>query len=86
MFPPRLYPIIDVACYPDVAALFAAAEEFAAACTLLQGRNKPGNTRQAFADAREPRAGAPGFRPVFADTGLGILTSYPPPTLHHIGV
>jgi thiamine-phosphate pyrophosphorylase len=54
---PRLYPILDAACFPDAAEMFAAAEELAAAgCTLLQYRNKSGTTRQMLAEARELRA------------------------------
>ena len=55
--PPRLYPILDAACFPDAAEIFAAAEEFAAAgVTLLQYRNKSGNARQMLGEARELRA------------------------------
>jgi thiamine-phosphate pyrophosphorylase len=54
---PRLYPILDVACFPDAAVMFAAAEELAAAgCTLLQYRNKFGNARQMLDQAQELRA------------------------------
>lgn len=54
---PQLYPILDAACFPDVAGLFAAAEELAAAgCTLLQYRNKCGNARRMLEEARELRA------------------------------
>ena len=54
---PRLYPILDAACFPDAAGMFAAAEELAAAgCTLLQYRNKSGNARQMLEEARELRA------------------------------
>ncbi len=54
---PRLYPILDAACFPDAAEMLAAAEEFAAAgCTLVQYRNKSGNARQMLDDARELRA------------------------------
>jgi thiamine-phosphate pyrophosphorylase len=57
MFLPRLYPILDAACFPNAAALFAAAEEFAAAgCTLLQYRNKSGSARHMLDEARELRA------------------------------
>jgi len=57
MFLPRLYPILDAACFPNAAALFAAAEELAAAgCTLLQYRNKSGNARHMTDEARELRA------------------------------
>jgi thiamine-phosphate pyrophosphorylase len=54
---PRLYPILDAACFPDAAGMFAAAEELAAAgCTLLQYRNKSGNARRMLEEARELRA------------------------------
>jgi thiamine-phosphate pyrophosphorylase len=44
---PRLYAILDAACFPDGAALFSAAEELVAAgVTLIQYRNKSANTRQ----------------------------------------
>jgi len=53
---PRLYPILDAACFPDAAEMFAAAEEIVAAgCTLLQYRNKSGNARQMLDEARELR-------------------------------
>jgi len=61
MFLPRLYPILDAACFPNANALFTDAEELAAAgCTLLQYRNKSGNARQMLDQARELRAR---FRP-----------------------
>ena len=58
---PRLYPILDAACFSDAdddgGRLVAAAEELAAAgCTLLQYRNKSGNARKMLAEARELRA------------------------------
>jgi thiamine-phosphate pyrophosphorylase len=54
---PRLYPILDAACFPDVGGISAAAEELAAAsCTLLQYRNKSGNARRMLDEARELRA------------------------------
>jgi thiamine-phosphate pyrophosphorylase len=54
---PRLYPILDAACFPDPAAMFAAADELTAAgCTLLQYRNKSGNARRMLEKARELRA------------------------------
>jgi thiamine-phosphate pyrophosphorylase len=54
---PRLYPILDAACFPDADAMFAAAEQLTAAgCTLLQYRNKSGNGRQMLDEARELRA------------------------------
>jgi thiamine-phosphate pyrophosphorylase len=54
---PRLYPILDPACFRNNESLFAAAEELAAAgCTLLQYRNKSGNARRMLDEARELRA------------------------------
>ena len=51
---PRLYPILDTACFADDAAMFAAAEELAAAgVTLLQYRNKSGGARQMLEQARQ---------------------------------
>jgi thiamine-phosphate pyrophosphorylase len=53
---PRLYPILDSSCFPNSAALFIAAEELVAAgCTLLQYRNKSGNSRLMLDEARELR-------------------------------
>ncbi|MGO8983745.1 MAG: thiamine phosphate synthase [Terriglobales bacterium] len=53
---PRLYPIVDPACFHEVSEMFAAAEELAAAgCTLLQYRNKSGNARLMLDHARELR-------------------------------
>ena len=50
----RLYPILDPACFPGANAMFAAAEELAAAgCTLLQYRNKSGSSRRMLDEARE---------------------------------
>jgi len=54
---PRLYPILDTACFPDAPGMSAAAEEIAAAgCTLLQYRNKPGNARLMLEQARQLKA------------------------------
>jgi thiamine-phosphate pyrophosphorylase len=54
---PRLYPILDAACFSDAAGMFAAAEELAATgCTLLQYRNKFGNAGRMLAEARELKA------------------------------
>jgi len=51
---PRLYPILDAACFSDEMALFVAAESFTAAgCALIQYRNKSGNARQMLEQARE---------------------------------
>jgi thiamine-phosphate pyrophosphorylase len=56
MLLPRLYPILDAACFPDAPALFAAAEELAAAgCALLQYRDKCGAARRILDQARELR-------------------------------
>ncbi len=53
---PRIYPILDRACFPEVDQLFAAAEIFARnGCTILQYRNKAGNSREILSDARELR-------------------------------
>ena len=61
---PRLYPILDAGCFPDPRDLIAAGEGLiAAGCTVLQYRNKSGNTRVMLEQARElrrlSRAGAP---------------------------
>jgi thiamine-phosphate pyrophosphorylase len=54
---PRLYPIIDPACFSDPARMFAAAEDFVVAgITLLQYRNKSGSARRMLEQARELRA------------------------------
>ena len=54
---PRLYPILDPACFPDGREMFAAAEELAAAgITLLQYRYKQGTARQMLDEARELRS------------------------------
>ena len=50
----RLYPILDIACFEDAAALFTAADELAAtSITMLQYRNKSGNAREMLDQARE---------------------------------
>jgi thiamine-phosphate pyrophosphorylase len=57
MLLPRLYPILDAGCFADANAMFAAAEELAAAgCTLLQYRNKSGSARQMLDQARALRS------------------------------
>lgn len=54
---PRIYPILDAACFHNAAEMFDTAEELAAAgCTLLQYRNKSGSARQMLEEARELRA------------------------------
>jgi thiamine-phosphate pyrophosphorylase len=51
---PRLYAILDPSYFTDSASFFAAAESFAASgVTLVQYRNKIGNTRQMLDQARE---------------------------------
>src|ERR1700716_2690583 len=51
---PRLYPVLDAACFSEAAMMFTAAEELAAAgVTLLQYRNKTDNPRQMLGQARE---------------------------------
>jgi thiamine-phosphate pyrophosphorylase len=53
---PRLYAIVDVSLLPDNRALLAAAQELATGgVTLLQYRNKSGNSRQMLEQARELR-------------------------------
>jgi thiamine-phosphate pyrophosphorylase len=50
----RLYPILDRSCFPDLAALLAAAQALAqAGCLIIQYRNKSGNARQMLEQARE---------------------------------
>jgi thiamine-phosphate pyrophosphorylase len=57
MLLPRLYPILDPACFGEPAGMLAVAEELAAAgITLLQYRNKSGNSRRMLDEARELRA------------------------------
>jgi thiamine-phosphate pyrophosphorylase len=53
---PRLYPILDAACFQDALGLTSAADELVAAgATLLQYRNKSGNARAMLDQARELR-------------------------------
>lgn len=53
---PRLYPILDSACFSDTRRLLQAAEELATAgVSLVQYRNKSGSARQILAQARELR-------------------------------
>ena len=53
---PRLYAILDTACFPNSEALFSTAEEMSASgVTLLQYRNKSGNAREMLEQARELR-------------------------------
>ncbi len=53
---PRLYPILDAGWFSDATAMFTAAAELAAACTLIQYRNKSGNARTMLDEARKLRA------------------------------
>src|SRR5580698_5446848 len=51
---PRLYVILDTACFPDSPALFSTAEELVAGgVTLLQYRNKSATAREMLEQARE---------------------------------
>jgi len=53
---PRLYPIVDAACFSTTEELVRFAEQLlAAGCTLLQYRNKTGNARVMLDQARELR-------------------------------
>jgi len=54
MLLPRLYAILDAACFADGEAMLAAAAELiASGVTLLQYRNKYGNAREMLDQARE---------------------------------
>jgi thiamine-phosphate pyrophosphorylase len=54
---PRLYPIIDASRFEDTAAMLAAAEELRAGrVTLLQYRNKSGDSRQILEQGRALKA------------------------------
>jgi thiamine-phosphate pyrophosphorylase len=69
---PRLYPIVDAACFSTTADLVAfAAELMAAGCTLLQYRNKSGDERAMLEQARSlrsrARAPAPHLRLIMND-------------------
>ena len=53
---PRLYPILDAGCFPDINAILAFARELAAGgVTLLQYRNKTASAREILSQARELR-------------------------------
>jgi thiamine-phosphate pyrophosphorylase len=53
---PRLYPILDIACFPSLKAMLTVAEELAAAgATLMQYRDKSGNGRKMLDNARALR-------------------------------
>lgn len=53
---PRIYPIVDVACFPERSQIFPFAEALVkAGCKLLQYRNKQGTAREMLSDARELR-------------------------------
>ncbi|HEY3974867.1 MAG TPA: thiamine phosphate synthase [Candidatus Sulfotelmatobacter sp.] len=70
---PRLYPILDAACFPSAETLFNAAVELrSAGVTLLQYRNKSGNARVMLEQARELREHLGGTHPNTAkDAALG---------------
>ena len=51
---PRLYPILDAACFPSADSLYVAAGQLASGgVTLIQYRNKAGNAREMLEQARE---------------------------------
>jgi len=51
---PRLYAILDAACFGDTGVMLHAAEELVAGgCTLIQYRNKTGTAREMLEQARE---------------------------------
>lgn len=53
---PRLYGIVDAACFADAGAMFDTADKFVAGgCTLLQYRNKSASSRRMLDEARELR-------------------------------
>lgn len=53
---PRIYPILDRSCFANPDQLFSAAEILAQnGCTILQYRNKTGNSREILSHARELR-------------------------------
>jgi thiamine-phosphate pyrophosphorylase len=55
---PRLYAIVDTNLFSNASILFGAAAELAAGgCTLIQYRNKSGNTRAMLDQARELKRG-----------------------------
>jgi thiamine-phosphate pyrophosphorylase len=65
---PRLYAIIDAACFPDTPALLDFAGELrAAGVVLFQYRNKSGNARQMLSQARELRRKLEGARLIMND-------------------
>lgn len=56
MLLPRLYAILDTACFEDIETMFTTASELVAAgVTLLQYRNKSGNARDMLQQSRELR-------------------------------
>jgi len=72
---PRLYAILDAACFPDAQAMFAASEGFVAAgLRLIQYRNKSGNARVMLEHARELRRRFPGGR------GARVSQRHPDPS------
>jgi thiamine-phosphate pyrophosphorylase len=54
MFIPRLYPVLDAGFFANTDAMLCAAEELVAAgCTLIQYRNKSGNSRMMLEQAQK---------------------------------
>ena len=65
---PKLYPILDVACFQSDDAIFSFARTLAAAgCTILQYRNKTGTAREMLAHARELRRLLPDLKLIMND-------------------
>ena len=76
---PRLYPILDPACFSDAAGMFAAADALVTSgCTLLQYRNKSGSARCMLDQARELRARlGPGVKLIMNDrTDLCLIAGF----------
>jgi thiamine-phosphate pyrophosphorylase len=76
---PRLYPIVDAACFASSGQLVEFAEQLIrAGCTLLQYRNKSGNARVMLEQARELKRRF-GSGPVAQDTtSVGQPRSFSP--------
>jgi len=76
---PRLYPIVDAACFSSTEDLVNFAEALVASgCTLLQYRNKSGNARVMLEQARELRRVSP------AKPALSLPKGVPAPDLRLI--
>jgi thiamine-phosphate pyrophosphorylase len=66
---PRLYPIVDASAFADTGAILSYAKALVAGgCTLIQYRNKSGDSRQMLSHARElRRVLGPGVRLIMND-------------------